>query len=68
MAFGANGVLGHLLASALCLYCASLPGPWFSNEEATEIFPSWIIRVLVFAAGLWFFYWAVWDAMHHRWA
>ncbi len=44
----------------LLLYCASLPGPWFTNEEATEIVPSWIIRLIVFLVALWFFYVTWW--------
>ena len=67
MIFASHGLLGHIIAAALCFYCAYLPGPWFSNEEATEIFPSWIIRLLVFIAGLAFLYATAWDIVRHRW-
>lgn len=64
---GFHGPIASLIAGLLLLYCASLPGPWFTNEEATELFPSWIIRVLVFTLSLVCFYSLVWDLAHHAW-
>jgi len=68
MIFANRWVLGSLIAAMLLLYCASLPGPWFTNEEATEIIPSWIMRLIAFVASLWFFYVAVLRWKHGFWS
>ena len=66
MIFSSHSLLGYLIAGLGLLYLASLPGPWFTNEEATEIVPSWIMRVLAFIAALWFFYLAFWRLLHGK--
>ena len=66
MIFWGRGVIGSLIIGLLLLYAASLPGPWFTNDEATEIVPSWVIRVIMFLAALWFFYISLWRLMHRR--
>lgn len=65
--FPSWGVLDCLIAAVLLLYCASLSGPWFTNEEATEIFPSWVIRLIVFVAALLFLYAAILQLIRANW-
>jgi membrane protein DedA with SNARE-associated domain len=66
MIFLSHSLLGCLIMALGLLYLASLPGPWFTNEEATEIIPSWIVRVLAFIAALWFFYVVFWRLLHGK--
>lgn len=56
MIFAPSRLSGGLLMGLVLLDCAGLPGPWPSNEAATEVFPRWLVRLLAFLASLWFFY------------